>query len=253
MNVLPLFKSHYSLGRSILTFDNKAKEDTGPDSIIEICLSNKIKNLFLVEDNMSSFLEAYTHCKDNKIKLSYGVRVSVTNDLNEKSEESLKKTSKIVIFAKNNNGYYKLIKLFSLASKEGFYYCPTIDYTSLRNVWDDRDLILAIPFYDSFLFNNILKNYSCVPQFDFTSPLFFIEDNKLPFDIFLKDKTLSYIEKNKYNYINTKSIYYKKYSDFKSYITFRCINNRSSLNKPEIQHLCSEDFCFEGWLKQCKI
>ena len=74
--MIPLFKSHYSLGRSILTLedkndkDDKDEKDDYPDSIIQICKENKMKELYLVEDNMSSFLEAYSNCRKNNIKLN---------------------------------------------------------------------------------------------------------------------------------------------------------------------------------------
>ena len=66
--MIPLFKSHYSLGRSILTLEDKDEKDDYPDSIIQICKENKMKELYLVEDNMSSFLEAYSNGRKNNIK-----------------------------------------------------------------------------------------------------------------------------------------------------------------------------------------
>ena len=53
--MLPIFKSHYSVGRSILTLEDKDElESTSPDSIISICLNHKIKkyvyNLKKMED-----------------------------------------------------------------------------------------------------------------------------------------------------------------------------------------------------------
>jgi hypothetical protein len=48
----------------------------------------------------------------------------------------------------------------------------------------------------------------------------------------------------------TKSIYYKNRDDFLAYLTFRCINNRSSLEKPNIDHMCSDEFCFESWMEK---
>ena len=99
--MIPFFKSHYSLGRSILTLEDKNEEDSYPDSIIQICKSNNIKDLFLFEDNMSSFLEAYFNSKNNNIKLHYCLRLSINDEINDKSEESLQKTSKIGIFVKN--------------------------------------------------------------------------------------------------------------------------------------------------------
>jgi DNA polymerase-3 subunit alpha len=243
--MIPLFKSHYSLGRSILTLEDKDEKDDYPDSIIQICKENKMKELYLVEDNMSSFLEAYSNCRKNNIKLNYGLRISVTESISDKSEESKTKSSKIILFFKNKKGYQQLTKLYSVAAKEGFYYEPRLDYETISKNWSD-DLILCIPFYDSFIFNNTLKNSLCIPQFDFTKPIFFIEDNDLPFDSLVKQKALSFAEKNDLKIYKTQSVFYKERKDFKAYLTFRCINNRSVLNKPNLDHMSSNEFCFES-------
>jgi len=246
--MIPLFKSHYSLGRSILTLEDKNESDDYPDSIIQIAKEHKLKEISIVEDNMSSFLEAYTNTKNNNIKLNYGLRISITESITEKSEESIQKTSKIILFFKNKNGYEKLTKLFSIAAKAGFYYGPRLDYKILKENWNE-DLILAIPFYDSFIFNNTLKNMICIPQFEFTKPIMFIEDNDLPFDDIIKNKVKKYAEENSLEVYKVKSIYYNKKKDFKSYLTFRCINNRSILNKPELEHMSSNDFSFESYMR----
>ena len=243
--MIPIFKSHYSLGRSILTLEDKAEKDDYPDSIIQICKENKIKELYLVEDNMSSFLEAYSNCRKNDIKLNYGLRVSVTESMSDKSEESKAKSSKIILFFKNKKGYQLLTKLYSIAAKEGFYYEPRLDYETISKNWTD-DLILCIPFYDSFIFNNTLKNSLCIPQFNFTKPIFFIEDNDLPFDELVKQKALSFAEKNDLEIYKAQSVFYREKKDFKAYLTFRCINNRSVLNKPNLDHMSSNEFCFES-------
>jgi DNA polymerase-3 subunit alpha len=243
--MIPLFKSHYSLGRSILTLEDKDEMDDYPDSIIQICKQNKMKELYLVEDNMSSFLEAYSNCRKNQIKLNYGLRISVTESMSDKSEESKAKSSKIILFFKNKKGYQQLTKLYSIASKEGFYYEPRLDYETISKNWTD-DLILCIPFYDSFIFNNTLRNSLCIPQFDFTKPIFFIEDNDLPFDSLVKEKALSFAEKNGLKIYKAQSIFYNLREDFKAYLTFRCINNRSILSKPNLDHMSSNEFCFES-------
>jgi DNA polymerase-3 subunit alpha len=243
--MIPLFKSHYSLGRSILTLEDKDEMDDYPDSIIQICKQNKMKELYLVEDNMSSFLEAYSNCRKNNIKLNYGLRISVTESMSDKSEESKTKSSKIILFFKNKKGYQQLTKLYSIAAKEGFYYEPRLDYETISKNWTD-DLILCIPFYDSFIFNNTLRNSLCIPQFDFTKPIFFIEDNDLPFDSLVKERALSFAEKNGLKIYKAQSIFYNLREDFKAYLTFRCINNRSILNKPNLDHMSSSEFCFES-------
>jgi len=245
--MIPLFKSHYSLGRSILTLENKDYPDDYPDSIIQIAKEYNLKEICLVEDNMSSFLEAYTNTKLNNIKLNYGLRVSVTESINDKTDESRQKTSKIIVFSKNKNGHEILTKLFSTAAKTGFYYEPRLDYDILKKNWTE-DLILSIPFYDSFIFNNTLRNAICIPQFNFTKPLMFLEDNDLPFDLLIKNKIERYAKENKLECYKSKSIFYKQKKDFKTYLTFRCINNRTILNKPELEHMSSNEFCFESYL-----
>jgi DNA polymerase-3 subunit alpha len=244
--MIPLFKSHYSLGRSILTLEDKSKTDSYPDSIIQIAKENDFSEIFLLEDNMSSFLEAYFNTKNNNIKLNYGLRISITESIKEKTEESRQKNSKICIFCRNKDGYKSLTKMYSIASKDGFYYEPRLDYEILQKNWSDN-LILSIPFYDSFIFNNSLRNSICVPQFNFVKPNIFIEDNGLPFDDIIKEKAYSFAKENDLDIYKTKSIYYKNRKDFKTYLTFRCINNRSVLNKPEIEHMSSNEFSFESW------
>jgi DNA polymerase-3 subunit alpha len=248
-NSIPLFKSQYSKGRSILTLEKpNSVLNNGPQSIIEIAKSNELKEIFLVDDSVSGFLQAYINCEEEKIKLNFGLRITVCSDLNEKNEGSLSKQSKYVIFVKNTEGYKRLIKIYSLAAKDGFYYEPRIDLESLSVFWDEKDLMLCVPFYDSYIHKNTLFYSTCIPSFGFCKPVFFIEDNNIPFDYILKKRVMEQT-KGKYKVINAKSIYYKNKEDFKAYLTFRCINNRSTLNKPNLDHMCSNEFCFESWRK----
>jgi DNA polymerase III alpha subunit len=142
-----------------------------------------------------------------------------------------------------------LIKIYSFSAKNGFYYEPRIDFDTLKTLWDDKDLSLAVPFYDSFLHKNSLYGSICLPDFSFSKPTFFVEDNDLPFDPILTKLVNDYANK-KYEIVRTKSIFYKNRKDFKSYLTFKCINKRTTLDKPEIEHMCSNEFSFEGWKEQ---
>lgn len=247
--MIPLFKSHYSLGRSILTLEDKNEADDYPDSIIQIAKQHKLNQICLVEDNMSSFLEAYTNTRNNNIKLNYGLRICITESIDDKSEESRQKNSKIILFFKNKKGHEILTKLFSIAAKSGYYYEPRLDYNILTKNWTE-DLVLAIPFYDSFIFNNTLKNSICIPQLGSIKPIIFIEENDLPFEHLVKDKINKYAKENNLEIYKAKSIFYNKRKDFKTYLTFRCINNRSILNKPDLEHMSSNEFCFESYLER---
>ena len=245
--VLPLFKSHYSLGRSILTLENGESSPDESDSIFDICEENKMNEVVIVDHNMSGFLQAYQNSKDLNIKLIFGVRITVCNDMEQKDADSLKTNNKIVIFLKNEKGYKRLIRIFSHAARNGFYYEPRIDYKNLKKKWSNKDLSLSIPFYDSYLFKNTLCSNICVPEFDFAKLTYFIEDNNLPFDEIMKEKVITQAETEDSETQETKSIYYKEKKDFKSYLTFRCINNRSTLERPELDHMTSDEFCVEDW------
>ena len=249
MDIIPLFKSHYSLGRSILTLASEP-EPNGPDSIPQIAQENSLKEVYLVDDSMGGFLEAYSSLAKFKIKLIFGVRITVCQDLHKKNEASIQTSCKYIIFCKNKNGYKRLIKIYSQAAIEGFYYESRTDFESIKNNWSDKDLLLAVPFYDSFIFQNNFSSRGCVPDFSFCKPVLFVENNNLPYDHILKDLVEDYASASKYEKVNTQSVFYKNKEDFKAYSTFRCINNRSTLEKPQLNNMSSDTFCFENWTNQ---
>ena len=247
MNVLPLFKSQYSLGRSILTLESEGSSpENGPDSIVDLAVQNKMSKVFLVDDSISGFLQAYKNLKEQDIKFAFGLRVTVCPEMSEKTDESRYKSCKYVILCKNEGGYKRLIKIASDSSRLGFYYEPRVDFKTLEQYWGD-DLVLCVPFYDSFLYKNLLTKSVCVPKFDFATPVFFLEENDLPFDFLVRERLVEYCSKNNYDVTPTQSIYYANKKDFKAYLTFRCINKRSTLDRPELDHMGSNEFCLESW------
>ena len=63
----------------------------------------------------------------------------------------------------------------------------------------------------------------------------------------IEEKVKNRVRQDKNETQKVQSIYYNQKKDFKSYLTFRCINNRSTLDKPELEHMTSDEFCFESW------
>lgn len=248
---LPLFKTHYSVGKSILTLNKPTgKEDSYPYSVFDMLIPNKIDTLVLVEDSVSGLLEASKMCKENKVNLVFGLRLSITMDMNAKSEENLKDKAKYIIFAKNYAGYENLIKIWSAAAGAGFYYEPVIDFKTLKTLWNPLNLKLTVPFYDSFIFMNTLESHRHVPDFSFTKPTFLIEENGMPFDALVAKKVGEYCDMNDMSRLKAQSIFYKKPSDFLAYVTFRCIHNRTTIQKPNLEHMSSDEFNFNKWLKE---
>ena len=73
----PLFKTHFSIGRSILRIDD----------VDRICKDGNIEEIFLVEDTMAGFPEAFRTLGD---RLRFGFRFSIYNeDLSEDSESKM--------------------------------------------------------------------------------------------------------------------------------------------------------------------
>ena len=246
-SAIPLFKSHYSLGKSILTLAKAGSSEADePSSIIDIAKKLSLENLYLVDDSISGFLEAYKSCEDAKINLRFGLRLTVCDDIDNKTAESRDKEHKVIVFIRNSEGYKDLIKISTVASTNGFYYYPRIDCKILKNLWNENNLSLGIPFYDSYVFKNNLSYSICVPDFSFCNPVYFVEDNNLPFDGILKSK-VEEIVSDKMLAVKSQSIYYENKEDFLAYLTFRCISERTTLNKPNLEHCSSNEFCAESF------
>lgn len=241
--VIPLFKSHFSIGKSILTLKEPgASSPEGADSIFDLVKKQGLKELFLVEDALVGFLQAMQVSEACGIKLRFGLRLSMVDSLGANEENG---AHKIIIFSKNAQGCKLLNKIYSAAFTEGG---GKIDTSRLRDLWSEEDLKLAIPFYDSFIFKNLLHFSNCVPDFSFTEPFYFQENNMLPLDPVLQSKISQYSSEP----VMTKSIYYSRRKDFEAYQTYKCICGRqfykkATLDNPNLDHCGSPEFSFESW------
>jgi len=248
--MLPLFKSHFSIGKSILTLDDPKKvTEGGSDSIFKIAKDNNLKQVILVEDSLIGFFEAYKRSKEMGIQLIFGLRISMRNSALPEDSQS---EHKVIVFAKDSDGCKLLNKIYSRAfcTNTGF-----LDYTDLKELWNDNHLKLAIPFYDSFIYINNFSFGNAVPDLSFTKPSLFVEDNSLALDYLLHEKVSEFATNNNIPIVKVRSIYYNKKSDVKSFMAYKIICNRSfgkdrSLEKPELAHFCSDKFSFEAWKEE---
>ena len=237
--MLPVYKSTYSIGKSILSVDK----------IIELSKLDSAKNLILVEDSLTGFVKAHNSCKDEGLQLIFGLRINCCNDIND--EDSLQDSDhKIIIFAKNDEGCKLLNKISSFSNLEGKGF---VDFNYLNKVWDDTKLDLVIPFYDSFIHQNQLYLKNCIPNFKDIKPIFWIEKNNLPFDPLITKATLEYL-KGKYESTLVKSIFYENKEDIEALQTYKIICGRkfgraATLSMPNLDHFGSDEFCFESYQK----
>ncbi len=252
MKALPLFKTHYSLCRSTFTAEQPKKPENNldyPISLIGLAKHYNLDTLVVVDNSLSGILELSKNCASNKIKLVFGLVITICSNINVKDDDSRRTEAKYIVFLKNTNAYKRLIKISTKCSVDGFYYYPRIDAATLKGLWDDEDLCLVVPFYDSFLHLNSMDNHCHVPDFSFTTPIFLTESNELPFDDLILKRVTDFCSANNYPILQAQSIYYYTQDDFIAYQTIRCLGNRSNLDKPELEHCSSNTFNFERWYK----
>ena len=80
--------------------------------------------------NMYGALKLYGECLKAGIKPIIGCEFYICHDRFNKTGKA--EAGHIILLAKNNTGYQNLLKLSGIASKEGYYYKPRIDYKALE-------------------------------------------------------------------------------------------------------------------------
>jgi len=252
--MLPLFKSHYSIGKSILTLDHPDKViEGGSPSVFDIAKKHDLKEVILVEDSLIGFLEAKKNAEDLGMQLIFGLRIDVCDDMSVEVKKNCPMcVHKLIIFAKNSQGCILLNKIYSCAFTKGG---GKIDFANLKDFYNSDDLKIAIPFYDSFIFHNSFSyKEPCMLDDSFFEPVYFLEDNLLPFDFVLNGILENYCLENGFETQKVKSIYYENREDFEAYQTYKCIcsrgfsNRAKTLDMPNLDHCASPEFCFESYL-----
>lgn len=247
--IIPVFSSHYStlFSRSILTLD-KAEEirDNTPVSICSIAKKHDLKQVFLADSSFSGFQEAYRNLTEVGVQLVFGVKLHICDDVNDKSDKGAINDHKIILWAKNQTGYKELIKVYSNAATKGFYYYPRLDWEELNKITEN--IAVWVPFYDSFIYNNLFcYGVSIIPKFKNVKPAFCFENHELPFDDLIQEGVKKYCNETGFQTIKTHQVYYYKNPDCKNYLVYRCIMNRSTLNKPNLNHFSSNLFSWQSY------
>lgn len=247
--MIPIFKSHYSIGKSILTLNPAGNKDSSQsDSIFDILIDNKIDTLVLVDDSPTGFLQARKYCSEYNINFIFGLRLSF---LCEQDEDSLHKN---IVFSKSSNGCKILNEIYSQSFSIESKHCS---YEILKGLWSKDDLMLAVPFYDSFLYQNTFSFSNCVPDFSFCDPVFMIENNNLPTDNLMIPVIEKYCSDFNYSTLPCQTILYKNAEDVEALQTYKCICNRNfgksrTLDKPNFHNFGSNEFSFESFLSKSK-
>lgn len=214
--MIKLYKSHFSIGNSILR--------------IPQIFSLEENEIVLVEDSMSGFRTAKKESEKTGKDLRFGLRLETID-----SGES----SKVIYFAEDSQGVDSLRRIYTKAftTNNGIY---KLDVDELKGIQ------VAIPFYDSYIHKNLHNFGSHELDFRGMKLIYFEENNSHPFDFFiskaLKDLNIETIE--------AKSIYYEKKEDFPAFQFYKAVCNRKggknpTYERPELEYFCSDEFCLE--------
>jgi len=234
--MIPIFTTHYSIGKSILTLDEPCDSNEGATSVFALAQKANLNKIVLVENSMTGFPQAFSTAKKLKKDLVFGLKIKV--------EEQ---GHKVIVFAKNSNGCKDLNKVYSECNSTE----DNISISKLKEIWSN-DLIMSIPFYDSFLYKNTMSFDTCTPNLKFFKPTFFLEYNELPFDQLIRKKVIDYCESNDFVTEECKSIKYELKDDVEAFQTYQCICSRKfgqkSLSNPGLDHFGSNSFSIESFL-----
>jgi len=187
------------------------------------------ETIVVVEDSLSGFRRLNNARKEFNKKLIFGLRIDVKSD---------SEPSKVVFFAKNDDGFKALKKINNKAAIEG-------NGVYTLDIRDLKDIDVTIPFYDSYLHKNIHNfgmHHLDLNDIDVT---YFEESNDHPFDFFIKKE----LRRLKVNTMLVKSVYYEHTEDFKAFQFFKAICNRNrppTFDNPRLNHLCSDKFSYQS-------
>jgi DNA polymerase-3 subunit alpha len=250
--VIPLFSTSSSLkDGGIFTIEKagaaaEAGRVRGPVSLCDLAKEEGLKKLHIVASNFADFMMGYKNLAKVGCDMAFGLKLVICEDIATKDEASFKSESKVILFMKNDKAYHALINLYTKAAIDGFYYVPRLDWKTLKYMWSD-DLILALPFYSSFLAKNTMTFATIAPELP-VKPLLLREvGQEMPFDDILGESVDRYAAASGAEIQAVKSIYYKRREDAKAWQVWRCILNRTVFDNPGMEHLCSREFCWQSF------
>lgn len=114
-DIIPIFTSDASLGKSILTtdknekiVDNKPVEITKPEdiladapvSIFSIAKAYNLDQIYLAENSMVSFNSAYKQANKLNKQLIFGIKLIITPDPLNKEDKSKLSDSNVIVWMK---------------------------------------------------------------------------------------------------------------------------------------------------------
>ena len=135
--MIPLFKTHFSVGKSTLT----------PLDVFSLAKEASLEQLVFVEDSFSGFRKINTISEKLEIPFVFGIRLSVVQ------ESDSENPSKLVFFAKDSLGVKNCKNIYTkcMVESSGVLKLSSLSKDDLKSVK------IGVPFYDSYIYQNIFN------------------------------------------------------------------------------------------------
>lgn len=252
--ITPIFVSHYSLFRSLLTLEEPGRAKAGnPVSVFALAQQANLQEVIVCDSHVDGFLEGYKTASKLGLKLCFGLKLKVCADMNDRTLESRRTESSVVVLVRNSQGYHDLLRIWNRAwGKEGhFAYRDAsygrADWGLLKTYWTEN-LGLALPYFSSFIAKNLLTFAQITPDLPVAAPWVLKEEgNGLPFAPLIDAAIGRYTNGDSSMVVPSKTILYARPEDFRAYCTFRAIGTRGEFSAPGVDHLASLAFSFQSW------
>lgn len=260
-DILGLFSSHWSLGQSILTYNEDEKVKDGgeininnPVSILAIAKKHNIKPI-IYENDFGGYWELFQNAAKMGIEeYIYGIKFTIADSKDLTSNDYKETWGDYIFFFLCSESYYNCIKLYNLGMSQPDLKNPLVTWDEV-NQFDLSNFDIASCFYTGPIGNNIMKyKHRALPKFNKVAPTQLIEvGHCLPYDQLIESKTKEFAAANNWPTQKVHSIKYYKNSDVKCAMSLRIMTNkktgaeRATLNKPEISFFSSDRFSFESY------
>lgn len=240
--IIPIYRTHASIGKSILTSDlpDDKKDKGSPDSIFELAKECGQKEIFVIETTMTNIFELMKNSIKTDLKLRYGLEFKIG------SEEAWFKHSFLGL---NAEGVRDLMKIYSDSQTIGNGFISFEEFAQINC----ENLFSLCNFYDGWIHKNLLCFGTFMPFFS-KEPYYQVESNHLMIDGLIESKIKSDSSRK---ILNTKTILYKNKSDIEAFMVYKlaCSNKiggkRPTIIDPSLDGFSSREFCLEAWKEVC--
>ncbi len=234
--------SHYSLLNAL----PKVPE------LVKAAKENGMQALALTDSgNLYGAIEFYKQCKKEEIKPIIGVDFyAALRTRFDKEARIDNKRYRLVLLAKNQEGYKNLIKLVTASGIEGFYYKPRVDKELLAR--HNNDLIAISPSFSGEIATHLKnRNYNeavrAADEYRKMFPEFYLEITdhpELEGHAALKEEIINFARKHDIPLVAAHDVYYIKPEDKKARDTLTSVQSHADWGDTNKFGNDTDDFSF---------